>query len=120
MRKGTQEAERMRKEQMEQKKKKDESKGEDGQIGDEQDKKEKETVFTHQSKADYSNHVDAHGIKFKKPYDKSQSQGDDTFGQKTKQSLDQMFLACTGVNVFNEDDFELIACAFKSQLKEIR
>ena len=37
-----------------------------------------------------------------------------------KADLDDMFKKCTDVSVFNEDDFELIACAYKSQLKEIR
>lgn len=50
-------------------------------------------------------------------YDKTLTQGDDDYGQDKMQ---KMFDELTWERVYSREEIELIACAYKSQLKEIR
>ena len=84
------------------------------------DEEEQTNVVPKERALDLTNHVDKRGVTYKKPYDKSQAQGDDEFGQDAKENLQKLYDKCTMEKVFTKEDLELIACAFKSQLKENR
>lgn len=68
-------------------------------------------------KADFTTHVDSHGIKYKQTYDKTLTSGDEDFDEPKMQA---MFDGLTNEAVFGKEEVELVSCAYKSQLKEIR
>ena len=70
-----------------------------------------------EKKHEMEQHIDSHGNKYKQVYDKSATHGDEDFDDQYMLTL---YEGLTNEAVFSKEEVELIACAYKSQLKEIR
>lgn len=118
------EKERKEREQKEQEELK--NKGKDAQIQDkkkepiekqEEKEREKQKELESLKRINYENHKDLNGVKYKLQYDKKKSKKDTDLD---REALQELFNGLTYKKVFSIDELELIACSYKSQLKETR
>lgn len=86
--------------------------GDNGKLEEEKDDKDGEAVWEH---------VDEHNNKYKKAYDSKLGAMDvDLDKGYLKKQFNEIFKHNTELAVFDPEELELIACAFKSELKEVR